>query len=297
MLRQIMKLILSRKGMDSGAGKAASPIFPDGRMLSLPIPERGTSVRYQDILGLDGQSIGPLVEDLTGGRIPPHFQAHLDPDLRRKSLERADGWRPAFGQVAAAQGHLRNNGVGPGDLFLFFGRFRPVDLLDRRYRYVPGSKPIHCLFGWLQIGARLSVNELDEDTRAWASRHPHVELPDRTSNTIYLASDRLTEEGAGDRVPAGGGVFPTYDSRLRLTAPDSKGCSIWKLPRWFHPEGRDSTLTYHGKESSWSKVDDGVLLQSVAKGQEFALDCDHYPEAVDWAHGVILGSSGSGSHN
>ena len=32
------KLILSRKGFDSGSGGCPSPIFPDGTMFSLPIP-------------------------------------------------------------------------------------------------------------------------------------------------------------------------------------------------------------------------------------------------------------------
>ena len=33
-----MKLIFSRKGFDSSAGGIPSPILPDGRMISLPIP-------------------------------------------------------------------------------------------------------------------------------------------------------------------------------------------------------------------------------------------------------------------
>jgi len=33
-----MKVILSRKGFDSGYGGFPSPVLPDGTMLSLPIP-------------------------------------------------------------------------------------------------------------------------------------------------------------------------------------------------------------------------------------------------------------------
>lgn len=33
-----MKLILSRKGFDSGYGGMPSPILPDGRLVPLPIP-------------------------------------------------------------------------------------------------------------------------------------------------------------------------------------------------------------------------------------------------------------------
>ena len=51
-----MKFILSRKGFDSSNGGIASPILPDGTMLSLPIPvsgyprrkEKEYSYRYSD---------------------------------------------------------------------------------------------------------------------------------------------------------------------------------------------------------------------------------------------------------
>ena len=32
-----MKVIISRKGFDSSAGNMASPILPDGRVISLPM--------------------------------------------------------------------------------------------------------------------------------------------------------------------------------------------------------------------------------------------------------------------
>ena len=44
-----MKIVLSRKGFDSAAGGVASPILPDGKMLSLPIPDRSSPITYADI--------------------------------------------------------------------------------------------------------------------------------------------------------------------------------------------------------------------------------------------------------
>ena len=41
-----MKVILSRKGMDSEAGGMASPILPDGTLLSLPIPGENSNQQY-----------------------------------------------------------------------------------------------------------------------------------------------------------------------------------------------------------------------------------------------------------
>ncbi len=104
-----MKLILSMKGFDSSADKVPSPIFPDGTLFSLPIPDKYSSISYQDINGPDKQSIGPLVEGVTKGKIPSHYKAHLDPDLRREGLPRSKGWRPIFGQAGAAQTHLNNH--------------------------------------------------------------------------------------------------------------------------------------------------------------------------------------------
>ena len=48
-----MRLILSRKGSDTSFGSVPSPIFPDGRMVSLPIPDKSSSVTCGDILRLD----------------------------------------------------------------------------------------------------------------------------------------------------------------------------------------------------------------------------------------------------
>lgn len=71
-----MKLILSRKGFDSSAGKAPSPIFPDGGMLSLPIPDKHSAIAYDDV-SWQGERIGSLVESLTQGRVKRSFKAHL----------------------------------------------------------------------------------------------------------------------------------------------------------------------------------------------------------------------------
>ena len=50
-----MKVILSRKGMDSTSGGMASPILPDGTLLSLPIPDKTARTTYKK-LSYKGQS-------------------------------------------------------------------------------------------------------------------------------------------------------------------------------------------------------------------------------------------------
>ena len=139
-----MKIILSRKGVDSSAGGFASPIFPDGRMLSIPIPDDRSVVRYSDILSADkNRSVGKLVRELSGGRMKTNARAHVDPDLDNSQLVREPGWSPLFGQCGAAQTHLQSLDVGKGDLFLFFGWFRQVKQYRKRWRYIKAVSYTH----------------------------------------------------------------------------------------------------------------------------------------------------------
>lgn len=86
-----MRPILSRKGFDSSSGGCASPILPDGRLLTLPIPSTGGPVRFRD-LAHDSVEVGQLVHDLSRGGVTPDDTAHLDPVLpRRPGLVRRIG--------------------------------------------------------------------------------------------------------------------------------------------------------------------------------------------------------------
>lgn len=281
-----MRIILSRKGFDSSAGGVPSPILPDGRLCSLPIPESGPHPhprRYGDLYH-DGQALGPLVRDLTRGRLDARSRVHLDPDLRRDAVPRPAGWRPAAGQAGAAESHLRRQGVGPGDLFLFFGWFRRVERAGDRWRYVPRAPHLHVLFGWLQIAERLPVR--GGRLPAWLRGHPHCKRrPYDAADSIYIAAERLELAGR-PRPRAGAGVFARYHDELRLTAADGER-SLWRLPRWAHPAGRRSHLTYHGRATRWRAMPDHVLLRTVGRGQEFVLDGTDYPEAVEWAAALL----------
>lgn len=82
-----MKIIFSRKGFDSGSGGFPSPIFPDGRLLSLPIPDKKSPITYKDIRW-GSYNVGEVVESLTDGKITSDYRAHLDPDV-----DEASTWR------------------------------------------------------------------------------------------------------------------------------------------------------------------------------------------------------------
>jgi hypothetical protein len=278
-----VRIVLSRKGFDGTSGGCPSPIFPDGSMLSLPIPDRTSPVRYRD-LEWRGRNVGELVERLTGGRRRASDGAHLDPDLRAGARPRLRGWRPTLGQIAAAQGHLRNRGVGAGDLFLFFGLFRAVDLALRWT-----GPPVHVVWGWLQVAAVASVDRsvrpLAGSRWRWAADHPHLAFRPEPSNTLYVAADRLTIPGCVPATP-GAGAFDVFAPRRRLTAPAARTASRWSLPRFLLPSGRRA-LTYHGDPARWSASGDAVLLVAASRGQEFVLDTSEYPDAVAWAAALL----------
>lgn len=283
-----MKLILSRKGFDSSAGGVPSPIFPDGRMVSLPIPDKNSSVTYGDI-SYEGDSLGNVVTDLTSGRIPPHYRAHIDPDLVTDSLPRLPDWRPIFGQASQSQSHLRNNHVGPGDLFLFFGLFRHVEILNGSYTYVRDARPCHVLWGWLQIAEVLHLGDSCFQEYEWAQYHPHFNRGADPNNVVYVARRELQIDGCAESL-SGAGTFSRFSHYRQLTAPYAENLSTWDLPGWFHPGDDRKPLTYHSDVQRWQKRDSRTELKSVARGQEFVLNCDEYPEAVCWACDLIMGN-------
>ncbi len=65
---------------------------------------------------------------------------HVDPDIRTNVRDNiVKEWKPAFGQIDAAQGYLHNAGIKKGDLFLFFGWFRRVEFKDGKFKFVRKS--------------------------------------------------------------------------------------------------------------------------------------------------------------
>ena len=281
-----MKLILSRKGFDSSAGGVPSPILPEGRMVALPIPDKHSAITYNDI-SYDGGSLGKLVAELTNGRIPPYYRAHIDPDLAEDSLPRLPDWRPIFGQTGQAQSHLRNNDVGPGDLFLFFGLFRRIEILNGSYTWVRDARPRHIIWGWLQVADVLYLGNSRPQGYEWAQYHPHFNRGADSNNAVYIARSQLQIDGFSESLP-GAGIFSQLSRSRQLTASYAANLSTWNLPGWFQPGDHRKPLTYHSDIQRWRKRGDRIELMSVARGQEFILDCNEYPEAVQWAHDLIL---------
>lgn len=272
-----MKIILSRKGFDSGYGAMPSPILPDGTLLSMPIPAKDDSVKFDD-LHYNGQSYyRDIIKSLKPTtKITENYTCHLDPDIRRDVVERPDGWKPAFGQEKAALSHLRNQGVGIGSLFLFFGWFRQTEYRDGRLFYVKGAPDLHVIYGWMQVG---QIIDNSAGVPEWLSAHPHnapaywqrPERKKKPSNAIYVAGDRLS---IMPELPGAGCLH--FSDRLVLTKKGSKKRSVWDLPDFM----RDIPITYNAK--AWKE--EGFV--SASKGQEFVFDAND--DVISWIKDMLI---------
>lgn len=284
-----MKLILSRKGFDSSNGGMPSPIFPDGRLVSLPIPVECSRTRIRDLI-IPGFDLAKVVSDLSHDRIQSSQPVHLDPDIHRHFLEtRPPDWSGAFGQAAAAQRHLLNQGIEKGDLFLFFGWFREIKEEAGEWRYRLHSPDLHVIFGWLDIEEMLPISGNESAISReypWLQGHPHLHDHDDMQNAIYIGSQSLSPEIGYNK--AGFGVFNEIRNDRILTDPGQNSRSVWKLPSCFHPLEGKPALSYHSNLSRWTKFSaEWTGLKSVGRGQEFVIDTEHYPGIIRWIRSLF----------
>lgn len=201
-----MRIILSRKGFDTGSGGTASPIV-DGRPVSLPIPTKRRSVTTYADLGL-----GELVEHVTRGKIDRQHLCHEDPMFTAGEC--------LFGQCGAAQSHLSNMGVGVGDTFLFFGLFTDEHTSERHHR----------IFGYLRVAevvspSTASLGPLDRP-------HPHTLGAWNANNTVYRGEGGVAEQANAElRLTQPGGPLRHWVVPSWLKAA---GLSFHRKPeRWF----------------------------------------------------------------
>ena len=292
------RVVLSRKGSDAAWGGRSSLRVGD-ELISLPIPESASRAQAAGQSGV-GVRYGDLPRHARVGALQEHLRAidagrfvHLDPDLRpelRPELRpdlpprllarkvRAgqqvrvgqgrvgQSQERLFGQEGAAERHLRNQEVGPGDLFLFFGWFREATLQNGVWTRRGAEE--HCLWGWLQIAESHAVSSAAAATGLdWAAHHPHVAHWDRYDrhNRLYRARRRLSFAPA---VP-GAGVF-RWHPELTLTQRCTAGAtrSQWCLPGFIRRTG----LTYNQVDGPRCPAARGrVHLSSAPIGQEFVL--------------------------
>ena len=74
-------------------------------------------------------------------------------------------------QIDAARTHLCNQGVGTGDLFLFFGWFRETEYKNGKLSYKGPSSGFHAIYGYMQVG---EIIKKESDIPEWLKTHPHA---------------------------------------------------------------------------------------------------------------------------
>lgn len=275
---EMPKVIISRKGFDSGSGGMASPII-DGRLLSLPIPDSRSAIRYTSLRDQSGISYGALINQL--GDKKPRY-AHLDPDLIYRDQPREAGWKPTFGQCNASLSHLRGECVGVGDLFLFFGWFREAEKQKGKWRFKPNGLNAHIIFGWMEVGEIIDLTT--DDVPAWAKHHPHCQAS-FTSNSGGNALFVAKEHSSFWQGKSGAGIFSLEES-FQLTEPGSPRRSDWQLPACFFDDKEMCTLSYHRHKQGILNADSGTYgIKAANRGQEFVGERD--AEVEDWIRSLV----------
>jgi len=275
-----MKIILSRKGFDSTSGGCPSPILPEGTLLSLPIPDDITDIKYSD-LEIGTKTYFEVLVDLSkcciqleNEKIPliSNPTCHFDPDIRKTTCKRSSNWKGLFGQTGAAQTHLSNQGVSVGDIFLFFGWFRNTINQNGKLEYDPKDKHgRHIIYGFLEVGEIIDLNKEDK-LKNWMKYHPHNEYKKKgiKNNFLYVSSDHLSLNNSLN----GYGTF-SYNEELVLTK-ENETRTKWNLPDLF----RDCSISYH-KKTNWKEG----YFRSVSRGQEFVVSEDS--KVTKWAKDLI----------
>ena len=195
-----MRVIFSRKGFDSAAGKAPSPVI-NGVPISLPIPTKN-ALKRAIASPASVKSWSKLPKDA----LAPTILCHEDPVF--------SNGRWVLVQTGAAQSHLEKNGVNVGDVFLFFGLFATPEGRDRHHR----------IFGYLEVDEVRRLGERPgkkDDPAGFLRRHPHTIGQWNENNTLYLGSGAKAQK-----------IHP----HLRLTKPGASP-SVWHVPSWLKLAG------------------------------------------------------------
>lgn len=250
-----MKVVLSRKGMDSVSGGIPSPILPDGTLLSLPIPDDGSGLLYEEIL-YKGCSYKEFIHQLCPSfNFKKYNRCHLDPDLYDVLRDRPSHWKPAFGQCGIPAKHLDKMGVGVDDVFLFYGMFRPTEYRQDGTLAYKKTVPIqHIIYGYMRVGTVLRDPIKIKDEYYW---HPHAAKKSFPDNRLYL--------------PADYGVF-SYNEKFLLSKPNQPNRRLWSLPAFFAESG--ILISWQGGKSP-ILADGRAELNSTCRGQEFVITAKH----------------------
>lgn len=261
-----MKIIFSRKGFDSKAGGFPSLIFPDNQLFSIPIPSNTSHCDYSRLtFKYEDEPIRNILNQVTKNKIHngslyecDYAQAmqgcHHDPMLIKESN------RLSLGQAEQAESHLRNQEIASDDIFLFYGWFKRIVLVDGRWMYDHSERDIHLIWSWMTVGEVIKLDNNNQVNSALQkfpelNVHPHLMTGwTATPNSIYLSKEHS---------------LPLFsDTRCLTDMENYTGRSRWRLPSCFN---QPQAFTYL---RSFSLEDNDVIINFRGYGQEFVLDLD-----------------------
>lgn len=288
-----MKVILSRKGLDSENGGIPSPIIEteqgQWKYFPIPIPREKSDVKYSDLTLFDDYKVSDFLRD-EPLKSKASETCHLDPDLRRSYLKhRPEGWQRAFGQSRAAQGHLRKQGVGEGDVFLFFGWFKFTEYKNGKFQFVENPdypNGFHAIYGYLQVDD--VIDPQTDKIPSWLVDHPHVRDKDTDlyrgkNNVVYTSMGSFCYKNK--RIDRKGSSLFTFTDDLILTRKGEKNRTQWELQSIFHPDNRIQ-LSYNPAKN-WEKLSGNAMFRSASRGQEFVVKNDPDRKIEEWCFDLI----------
>lgn len=289
-LKRKRKIIFSRKGMDSEYGKIVNPIMPDGLMLSLPIPREDDEKTFKEIIykrqGYE-KTLEKIIEELSYVKnkgINNKIKAmvakgccHPDPDINEFLRAQETNWRPAMGFTQGEKFKLIDC-VRPGDIFLYYGTFKPTEESGGKLQYKSKYEEFHAIFGYLEVKEIVTEKENAERMKAEFPSHPHTAYignPEKRENTLFVSDKEAS------------GIFK-YAPELCLTARN-RTKSVWDL-QGFPEDAEIITGAKNDKKYKPVKEENQFIFESLPRGQEFIVtmpDEKSEKALIDWAKHVI----------
>ena len=265
-----MKLIFSKKGYDDQYGGYPSIILPEKEnyeMLSFPIPAGVNEIGVKsENLNFKNKNLKEIFTELNHKNTS--INHHYDPAINHRFGNIKTG---IFGQSGSSAGHLRNQNITKGDIFLFFGTYNYVRIEDNLYKYEK-CWPFHAIWGYLIVDKVLNNRSEIEAEADLLKNHPHFQNIDLYNNDIVYYGNNF-------------GHF-NYSDNLRLTKIGYKK-TIWSLPIEFHSK----EMTYH---SNIHKVinDNKTEFQIFPKVQEIVVKMDD--SLKSWTTDIISHKNNGG---
>ena len=264
-----MKVILSKKGLDSSFSKNPIPIL-DEKLIFVPIPNEQDILKYGDL-----KNLNRFIEVTGQNKSFLETHCHLDPQL--ENYFNCENFKGSLGQIEGFQTHLEKNSVEVGDLFLFYGWYLDVinDNLHKNGK--------HVIWGYMQIGEIIKPETLNESERKelekkypWLKYQPHWnsnKYKNIKNNTIYIAKDTCTF----DKNLKGYGILD-YTISLDLTDKDNKNRSHWKI------EGLSNCKTSYKSLNGKQDFNELGQYEVPARCQEIVINDE---KAERWAIDLI----------